>query len=449
MKITSEMIDAAIKGKPKIKIIPEKGKDLWLELMKIILNSHLFVFDGVLIYLRLPTHYTLITVDDAIRIIYCMMDNDTRLLFRASHIHECFDRMKNFPELQLAINKACIENRRYINLSNGVFDIQTMKKIPNSKSLIFDYQYELKYTPNCTLDKAPVTKEFLLSSLGEENIECFRRMLAYCLSSLTKGRVCFLLIGKGKTGKSTLLNLIEAMIPDGFVSHEPFHRMASEQSKAKYRNKRVNISRDNSSTPMKHEESFKSLISCEMTSSRDLYEKSVDFVPTLKFIFASNLDLTFAHPDDALYDRIVPLIFSKEIPADKRDLHLEEKMMKEKEILLSWAMDSLGDLVESNYDFCLSEESQAYLIHRRLELHTVPEFLQEMIQVNSSGTIASVQLYKAYEEWCIRNGLTAIGRNKFYGEVISNIPTAKRTKIPVGQQQLQGFKGIQFKPNMK
>jgi len=440
-------IDIVSKGKPPIHVAPSKNKDLCIELMKQLLNLFLLVFDGDDIFIHFPSYYHRISMDDAVRLIYSLMDNETRLLFRKPNILDCLERLQNFPELQVAVNAGCLESRYCINLNNGIYDVRTMHQIQNSKQFTFDYQYSLQYTSNCTLDDAPVTKAFLESSLGNENIECFRRMLAYCISSLTKGRKCFLLIGKGKTGKSTLLNLLEAMMPEGTVSHEPFHRMASEQSKAKYRNKRLNISRDNSSTPMKHEESFKSLISAEITSSRDLYERSVDFTPMLKFIFASNFDLSFAHPDDAIYDRIVPIIFSRTIPEKKRDLELETKLLKEKDVLFSWAMDSLGKLIKSNYDFCISAESEAYLIHRRMELHTVPDFLNEMTIVSSTDAVSSVKLFKTYEDWCIRNGLTAIGRNKFYGEVSGCLPEVKRTKIFSGQQQIQGFKGIRILPD--
>lgn len=443
--LSLKQIDQAAKGKQPIHLEPAKGKDMNAALILSILNLFLFVFDGTLIYLRLPEYYQLINADDTVRLIYCLMDKDTRLLFRANQIQDCFQRLCNFPELQVAVSEGCAKSRYYLNLSNGVFDARTMKAVQNTIPFIFDHRYDLQYIPDCTLEKAPVTLSFLLSSLGEDNIECFRRMLGYCLSSLTKGRACFLLIGKGRTGKSTLLNLIERMVPEGFVSHEPFHRMASEQSKAKYRNKRLNISRDNSGNPMKNEESFKSLISAEMTTSRDVYEKSVDFVPTLKFLFASNLDLCFAHPDDAVYDRIVPLIFSREIPDEKRDLELEDKLYQERNIVFSWAADSLADLIKSNYDFCLSDESKTYLATKRMELHTVPEFLKEMVRTEPEGSVASTKLFKAYSDWCNRNGLTAIGRNKFYGEVSGCIPSAKRTKIMIAGQQLQGFKGICLK----
>ncbi len=445
MEITNELMDQAAKGKQPIHIVPAKNKDLLASLIQAITNLFLFLFDGLLIYLRMPEYYQLISADDTIRLIYYLMDAETRLLFRSYEIKDCFDRMKNFPELQVRINDECAKNREYLNLANGVFDIRTMKKVPDMSLMFFDYRYELRYIPDSTLDQAPAMNAFLLSSLGESNIECFRRMLAYSLSSLVKGRVCFLLIGKGKTGKSTLLNLIERMIPEGTVSHEPFHRMASEQSKAKYRNKRLNISRDNSGTPMKHEESFKSLISAEMTTSRDVYEKSVDFVPTLKFLFASNQELAFAHPDDAVYDRIVPLVFSREIPEDQRDLDLEDKLYAERDIVFSWAVDSLKPLIESNYDFCMSEESREYLSHRRMNLHTVPDFLAELVEVDPAGEVASSKLFKAYEDWCSRNGLNAIGRNKFYGEVAGCIPSVKRTKVQMAGQQLQGFKGIKMR----
>ena len=73
------------------------------------------------------------------------------------------------------------------------------------------------------------------------------------------------------------------------------------------------------------------MISNEETSGRNLYENIKYFLPLLKFIFASNCELNFAHPDDAVYDRLVIIPFNKEIKEEDRDIHLDEKLKKEKQ----------------------------------------------------------------------------------------------------------------------
>lgn len=147
-----------------------------------------------------------------------------------------------------------------------------------------------------------------------EQYECLMRVLGYCLSSLTKGRKAFVFYGVGRTVKSTILNVLESVIGGGLVSHEPFHTMSGERAKAHYEGKRVNISRETSTKVNHNEESFKSLISCEYTTGSEKFEKQRDFVSTASFVFAGNTDLEFAHMDDAILDRLVYLMFNREIP---------------------------------------------------------------------------------------------------------------------------------------
>ena len=135
MTLTNELMDQAAKGKTPIHIEPAKNKDLLASLIQAITNLFLFLFDGLLIYLRMPEYYQLISADDTIRLIYYLMDAETRLLFRSYEIKDCFDRMKNFPELQRRINDECAKNREYLNLANGVFDIRTMKEVHNTSKM--------------------------------------------------------------------------------------------------------------------------------------------------------------------------------------------------------------------------------------------------------------------------------------------------------------------------
>lgn len=402
------------------------------------------MFSNRIPFIETYKHYQRINEEDALAAIRLLLNPDDRLRISTSQIAESYRRLMYMPELQINIFEKFWEQQHLLNLLNGVYDIHTMKPTSNWRDCCFDYLLNFSYTPNSKLEDAPVFKNFVETSLGLENLECLLRSLAYCISSLTKGRKCIVLLGYGQTGKSTLLNLLESIIPTELVSHEPFHTMASPQSKAKYPNKRVNISRDNSNYPNRHEDSFKSLISCEMTTGREVYEKSIDFIPTLKFIFATNCDLNFAHPDDAVYDRIVVIPFSKKVPESMRDPDLDEKLTIEKDTIFSLAVDRLKDLLRSNYDFCMSDEAQEYLNHRRMLLHTAEIFLKEKTVLDPHGTISSVTLYDAYKDWCSSNGLPPIGRNEFYHKVKHYSSDIQYKKVDSESGRVNGFHGLRL-----
>ena len=146
--------------------------------------------------------------------------------------------------------------------------------VPKSDGDVFDYYINIRYIPHCHLEDAPVFKKYIETSVGADQCECLLRILGYCLSSLTKGRKAFVFFGIGRTGKSTVLNVLEAIIGGGLVSHEPFHVMSGERAKAHYEGKRVNISRETSTKLNRNEESFKSLISCEYTIRKGVHMKA-------------------------------------------------------------------------------------------------------------------------------------------------------------------------------
>lgn len=262
-----------------------------------------------------------------------------------------------------------------------------------------------------------IFKRYVQTSIGMEQYKCLMRVLGYCLSSLTKGRKAFVFYGIGRTVKSTMLNVLESVIGGGLVSHEPFHTMSSERSKAHYEGKRINISRETSTKVNRNEESFKSLISCEYTTGIEKFEKQKDFIPTLSFIFAGNSDLEFAHMDDAILDRLVYIMFTREILEEEIDFDLEEKLLAEKDIIFSLALDSLKGLIADKYDFKMAPIAEGHIKHRRFLIHSAESFLAEECKLSEAGKVSKVKLYDAYVSYCKANALKPDGRNSFYDKV--------------------------------
>lgn len=388
-------------------------------------------------------HYQRISKNEAIAFICGYLDEKSQIIVPNRHIEEAYKRLLYMARLQIDLEAEFWKGQLLVNLTHGVYDIMKQELIPRHDEDVFDYYIDIRYKPHCTLEDAPNFKRYIETSVGMEQYECLMRVLGYCISSLTKGRKAFVFYGIGRTGKSTILNVLEAVIGGGLVSHEPFHTMSGERAKAHYEGKRCNISRETSTRPNKNEESFKSLISCEFTTGSEKYEKQKDFVATLSFVFAGNSDVDFTFMDDAILDRLVYIIFNKTIPEEEIDLNLEEKLLAEKDVIFSLALDSLKGLIEDKYDFKMAPIAEEHIKHRRYLIHSAESFIAEKCKISAEGKVSKVALYAAYLAFCKANALKPEGRNTFYDKVRNYEASITDGRAPDSAgNSVQGFHGI-------
>lgn len=400
-------------------------------------------FDNGTAVLKFAKYYSRLSSDECEAFIIALLPPEMQIAISNCQIKEVIKRLRFMPQLQIDLQSEFWKAQGYVNLLNGVYEIEQQELVYNRNELVFDYCLGFEYRDGSQLDDAPVFKRFVETSLGMEQLECLLRVLGYCLSSLTKGRKAFVFYGIGRTGKSTILNVLEAVIGEGLVSHEPFHAMSGERAKAHFEGKRVNISRETSNKANNNEEGFKNLISCEPVTGSEKYEKARDFVATLSFLFAGNVDLEFGVTDDALIDRLVYLMFTREISEADLDLELEQKLLAEKHAIFSLALDSLKGLISDKYDFKMSPEAEEHLRRRRFNIHSPESFLAEKCRVSDGGRVSKVALYAAYLAFCEANALKPEGRNRFYDRVRGyNATITDGRVLDAKGNSVQGFHGI-------
>ena len=426
---------------PKISVSdPSNGAN---EIVAAVIEHRVLLFDNGTPVIKSPLHYQRLSYEEAEALVFNLLEKKARITVPSKQIKESLKRLRNMPELQVDLTEKFWENQMFVNLTHGVYDTMKQEVIPKNDADVFDYYINIRYIPHCRLEDAPVFKKYIESSVGMDQYECLLRVLGYCISSLTKGRKAFVFYGIGRTGKSTILNVLEAVIGSGLVSHEPFHVMSGERAKAHYEGKRVNISRETSTKLNRNEESFKSLISCEYTTGSEKFEKQRDFVATLSFIFAGNADIEFVYMDDAVLDRLVYIMFTKEIPEEEIDLDLEEKLLKEKDVIFSLALDSLKRLIEDKYDFKMAPIAEEHIKRRRYLIHSAESFITEKCKLSKDGKVSKVALYAAYLAFCKANALNPVGRNTFYNKVRNYNASIVDGRAPdAAGNSVQGFHGI-------
>lgn len=439
--MTTKEIADRINGIQKISVNdPDHAAD---EIVPGIIKSQILYYDNRIPVIKEPLHYQRLKSADEEALIFSLLDERAQIIVPHRQIKETAKRSCYMPKLQIDLTAEFWKGQMYVNLANGVYDILRQELVPMRSELVFDYFIGIRYIPNSKLEDAPVFKKYVETSVGLDQYPCLMRVLGYCLSSLTKGRKAFVFYGVGRTGKSTMLNVLESVIGGGLVSHEPFHTMSGERAKAHYEGKRVNISRETSTKVNRNEESFKSLISCEYTTGSEKFEKQRDFVSTASFVFAGNTDLEFSHMDDAILDRLVYLMFNREIPESEIDLDLEEKLLAEKDVIFSLALDSLKGLIEDKYDFKMGPTAEEHIKHRRLLIHSAESFLAEKCKLSEAGRVSKVALYSAYDAFCKANALKPDGRNTFYDKIRNYDASISDGRAPDDSgSSVQGFHGI-------
>lgn len=409
------------------------------------IERKLLVFCNGEAYIWTGTYYRHVETQDIVMVITNLVCHDDRVEMSSSTPKTVYQKLVVDDRLQADIEGEAEKNRMYINTKNGVYDITAQEISQHDEKRKFNYELDFEYVKGATIEKAPVFKGFVESSLGLKSLRFLLQIIGYCCSSLVGARCAIELIGPGKRGKSVLTAFLESVVDESLRSSLSFSDIGRREYIVKLIGKILNTCADNDPTPMKNESLFKRITACENVMGRDLYKTAVSFRPTATLVFASNHELSFAHPDDELWDRVIPLVFSKAIPEEKRDPELLDKLLKEKDMIMSMAIDTLHDLVKGGYKFDLPADSKEYLKRRRAELHPERAFLERYTVLDPKGEISSRILWENFQQDCVNNAIHPIGQKTFLAQVEAYDNRIIKTTLGPAHKRYNGFKGLRFK----
>lgn len=396
-------------------------------------------------YIWTGTYYRCVVDQDISMILTNLICEGDRVELSPITPKTVYEKLSVDNRLQVDIDGEAEKNRMYVNTRTGVYDIATQEIVLRDGTRKFNYELDFEYVKRSTLEQAPEFKAFVDSSLGLDKLKFLLEIIGYCCSSLIGARAAIELIGPGKRGKSIIISFLESVVDECMRSSLSFSDIGKREYIVKLIGKILNTCSDNDPAPMKNESLYKRITACETIMARDLYKSAVSFRPTATLIFASNHDLTFAHPDDELWDRVIPLVFSKAIPEEKRDPELLKKLIGEKNVIMSLAVDTLHDLVENGYKFDLPTDSKEYLERRRAELHPERMFLERNTVLDPTGEISSRRLWEDFNQFCTDNTIKPIGQKAFLAAVEAYADGIVKTTLGPAHKRYNGFKGLRYK----
>ena len=403
-------------------------------------------FDGDFPYLKRTLFYERITDEQAKHYIVSLLNEAEKISTPNSEYGEALERLRLLDSLQLHLSDNLKDQQFLVNCQNGVFNAKTGRLEEDRGKSKFSFCCNFQYRPSSNMDQAPNFKRYLMTSVGEANISCFKTCLGFLFSDIVEAKKAVFFVGDGNTGKSMVCDLMTDLVGKHAVCNEPFEKIGNEFSRHNFIGRKINISRETNKAVLKNESAFKSVVACENISGRRRYHDGVDFISQLKLLVASNQPPEFSRVDEAILNRIVIIFFHSTLEEKDLDHDLRSKLYQERNTIGSLCLDALHRLVKSGYDFQMSPESKAYLNACRIKLHTVEEFLADRCEMAKGAAVSAVVLCDAYQKYCMDNGVEGLGRNTFYQQVLWCFPGVVHDKTNIGGRRLYAFIGMRFKP---
>ncbi len=316
-------------------------------------------------------------------------------------------------------------NPYLVNVRNGLLDIRDMSFKEHTPSYLSTVQLNVEYNPQA---HCPQFKKFLNEVLDCKLIPLVQEIVGYLLTTNTASQKAFVFWGPARTGKSTLLWVVEyLLLGKKNVSNIPWQEIGDKFKTAELLGKLANVFSDLPSKSIDDTGIFKVVTGEDYLMAEKKNKNPFKFKPFARLVFSCNeLPRNYVDRTEGFYRRLIIVPFSRQIEKSKIDKALKYKFQREKEGILNWALEGLKRLYENNFEFSENELTDGVKKEYKYENNNVLLFVSENCEIGSEFNCSRGEFYYRYKEFCEDNGLRALSQIKFNKEVEYNFPVVKK-----------------------
>jgi P4 family phage/plasmid primase-like protien len=344
---------------------------------------------------------------------------------REAHRNEFVHKLRAIGALSLEEERklftTALEGK--INVGNGILDVSTGALIPHNSDFGFKYVLPYDYKPG-------LKSEYFLDWLATvtqdrvELMDAILDVLAYCLWPSYDDHLFTYFVGEGANGKSTLLNVLRALVGEANFSAVSLQQLGSNRfAAASLEGKLVNISGESSDHEMAVAEMniIKELSSGEVTQIERKQEHPFAFKNYAKLVFSANKPPRFQEHGHALKRRLLVIPFDHIIAAP--DSRVEERLIEEVPAIMSMLVTRIQENIKKNGGRYLvyrggtpGHEAQRKILEQG---NSVVEWAKEAVE--SSATldedrwITVEDAYAQYRTWIAENGYKHFKNKIWFG----------------------------------
>jgi putative DNA primase/helicase len=307
-------------------------------------------------------------------------------------------------------------------VANGAIELKTGQFRATKKEDLILNKSPISFDASA---KCPQWLEFLEQILPAQELRDFiQRMIGYSMTTMTTEQVLFFLYGTGMNGKSTFMEVVEKIFGD-YAWHTNASLFLADKFNSDHSpaiaslvEKRLVVGAEVPTSARINENIIKDLTGSDILNARKLYCEAFQFKPTHKLFFVGNHKPTIKGTDTGMWRRMRLIPFTVQIPEEKRDTGIVERLRLENAGILNWAIEGCLKWQKEGLGNppCVKDATDSY----REDEDIIGEFITE--ECKMEGDVFKDDLFRAFDLWCQARGHRYVQGTKAVAERMRSAP---------------------------
>lgn len=304
----------------------------------------------------------------------------------------------------------------YINLKNGVFNIDKGTMHPHSSE--FGFRYELPYAYDEEAD-CPRFKQFLseITMYREDMQQVLIEFMGYALANgPCLAEKALILYGSGANGKSTFMDCLKALA--GTDNYASLSLTALNRDTKRYMvdGKLFNIGEETNVKALGDSEVFKTMVTGGEIDVKKLFVQDYTIKNRCKLIMACNELPKSSDRSDGLYRRMILVPFNAKFTEKNKDANIRDKLFSELPGIFNLAIKGYKNLKKNHWKFSRSESLEEALDEYKLENDNILLWQKEKLTRtdDDSASVYKHEMYESYKRMCEEDGAFAVSKISFF-----------------------------------
>ena len=328
-----------------------------------------------------------------------------------------------------------------LNTPGGVVDLKTGRQRPHDRA-----DRMTKITTATPGGDCPIWRQFLVEITGgDAELQAYmQRMAGYTLTGSTQEHALFFLYGTGANGKSVFVNTLATILGD-YATNAPMDTFMETRTDrhptdmAGLRGARFVSAIETEQGRRWAESKVKNLTGGDKISARFMRQDFFEFFPQFKLVVAGNHKPAIRNIDEAMKRRLHLIPFTITVPPERRDKHLQQKLLAERDGILAWAVQGCLDwqrlgrldppqqVLEATEEYFEAEDA-------------LGRWLDERCVREANAKSLTAELFNDWKQWADSAG-EFIGSQKRFSDLLITRGVEKWRNTA----GLRGFRGVGLK----
>lgn len=275
-------------------------------------------------------------------------------------------------------------------------------------------------------------------------IRCLRQWFGYLLTHDNSLDAILAIIGPGRSGKGTILSMIEAVVGKEACAWTSLNDLANRFEMSSLVGKGVAIISDahigKYTDPVLATERAKTISGGDSVPVEAKYGAKTSFLPTCRLVICANELPKLPDASGALASRLTVLTMTRSF-AGSEDRTLKPRVLKEAAGVMVWALAGLKDL-RAERKFVVTQDGADTLKEFALLNSPVMAYLQDACIVQEGSSVVCKVMYRAYQLWAQESGHTPLAAERFGAQLKAVCPGMRKADTVHGGKRAWSYVGV-------